>query len=98
MFDCSFYSSVSIDAAMSLRWGWPSGAGLGQGSSGDWASLLKHGGFKDGDEVCAYAKNPVANLAPLAAAQIPLIRIKVINQAMHEFVYTVILYSEQPQP
>ena len=57
---------------MSLRWGWPSGAGQGQGCSGDWASLLKHGGVKDEAEARACAKNPVAYLAPLAAAQIPL--------------------------
>ena len=58
---------------MSLRWGWPSGAGQGQGCSGDWTSLLKHGGVKDEAEARACAKNPVAYLAPPAAAQIPLI-------------------------
>ena len=54
---------------------WPGGKGKGKGSAGDWASLIKHYGFKDEAEALAYKKNPVDNLAPLAAAKIPLIHV-----------------------
>ena len=54
---------------------WPGGKGQGKGSPGDWASLIKHYGFKDEAEALAYKKNPVDNLAPLAAAKIPLIHV-----------------------
>ena len=54
---------------------WPGGKGKGKGSSGDWQSLLKHYGFKDEAEALAYPGNPVDILAPLAAANIPLIHV-----------------------
>ncbi len=54
---------------------WPGGKGKGKGSSGDWQSLLKHYGFKDEAEALAYPGSPVDTLAPLAAANIPLIHV-----------------------
>jgi pimeloyl-ACP methyl ester carboxylesterase len=54
---------------------WPGGKGKGNGSSGDWAALLRNYGFKDEAEALAYKKNPVDELAPLAAAKLPLIHV-----------------------
>ena len=54
---------------------WPGGKGKGTGSAGDWAALIKNYGFKDEAEALAYKKNPIDELAPLAAAKIPLIHV-----------------------
>jgi hypothetical protein len=54
---------------------WPGGKGKGQGSAGDWTSLIKHYGFTNEAEALAFQGNPVDNLAPLARAKIPLIHV-----------------------
>lgn len=54
---------------------WPGGKGKGQGSPGDWNSLLSLYGFKDEAEALAFQGNPVDNLAPLAQAHIPLLHV-----------------------
>ncbi|MCY2924171.1 MAG: alpha/beta hydrolase [Planctomycetota bacterium] len=54
---------------------WPAGKGKGPGSPGDWAKLIQDYHFKDEAEALAYKKNPVDNLAPLAAAKIPIIHL-----------------------
>lgn len=54
---------------------WPGGKGKGKGSPDDWAALIRNYGFKDEAEALAYKKNPVDQLAPLAAAKIPLIHV-----------------------
>lgn len=54
---------------------WPGGKGKGKGSAGDWQSLFTHYGFKDESEALSYPENPVDVLAPLAAANIPLIHV-----------------------
>jgi pimeloyl-ACP methyl ester carboxylesterase len=54
---------------------WPGGKGKGPGSPSDWAALIKNYGFKDESEALAYQKNPIDELAPLAAAKIPLIHV-----------------------
>jgi len=54
---------------------WPGGKGKGSGSPGDWAALLKNYGFKDEAEALAYKKNPVDELAPLAAAKVALLHV-----------------------
>jgi alpha-L-fucosidase 2 len=54
---------------------WPGGKGSGPGSRGDWQALIKDYGFKDEAEALAYQENPVDLLAPLAAANIPLVHV-----------------------
>ncbi len=54
---------------------WPGGFGRGQRSERDWNLVLKWYGFKSDAEAKAYAKNPVDNLAPLAAAKVPLLHV-----------------------
>lgn len=54
---------------------WPGGKGEGPGSTRDWDLVLKQYGFKSETEALAYDKNPVDNLAPLAAAKVPLLHV-----------------------
>ena len=54
---------------------WPGGFGKGKRSANDWKSVLNLYGFRDTDEAKAYTKNPVDNLAPLAAAKVPLLHV-----------------------
>jgi hypothetical protein len=54
---------------------WPGGKGIGRGSAGDWAALLKRYGFKDEAEALACKGNPVDELEALATAKIPPIHV-----------------------
>lgn len=54
---------------------WPGAFGKGKRSDGDWRLVLECYGFKSDAEAKAYDKNPVDNLAPLAAAKIPLLHV-----------------------
>ena len=54
---------------------WPGGFGQGKRSERDWLLVLKLHGFKSDEEAKAYSKNPVDNLAPLAAVQVPLLHV-----------------------
>jgi pimeloyl-ACP methyl ester carboxylesterase len=54
---------------------WPGGFGKGQRSDADWKLVLKLYGIKSDSEAMAYQKNPVDNLAPLAAANVPLLHV-----------------------
>lgn len=54
---------------------WPGGKGKGKGSQGDWDLTLKVYHFASEAEALAYPKNPVDNLAPLAAAKVPLLHV-----------------------
>ena len=54
---------------------WPGGKGKGKGSPRDWRLVLERYGFADDAAALAYAKNPVDNLAPLAAAKVPLLHV-----------------------
>jgi pimeloyl-ACP methyl ester carboxylesterase len=54
---------------------WPGGKGIGKGSAKDWADLIRLYGFRDEAEALAWPGNPVDQLAPLAAAQVPLIHV-----------------------
>ncbi len=54
---------------------WPGAFGKGKRSDGDWKLVLERYGFKNDDEAKAYTKNPVDNLAPLAAAKVPLLHV-----------------------
>ena len=54
---------------------WPGGQGKSRLSRGDWSAVLRSYEFKDEAEALAYTKNPVDNLAPLAAAKIALLHV-----------------------
>jgi pimeloyl-ACP methyl ester carboxylesterase len=54
---------------------WPGGKGKGKGSARDWKLVLERYGFPDEAAALAYTKNPVDNLAPLAAAKVPLLHV-----------------------
>jgi pimeloyl-ACP methyl ester carboxylesterase len=54
---------------------WPGGKGKGKGSARDWKLVLERYEFKDDAAALAYDKNPVDNLAPLAAAKVPLLHV-----------------------
>jgi len=54
---------------------WPGAFGKGKRSDRDWQLVLKEYGFKSDDDARAYSKNPVDNLAPLAAAKVPLLHV-----------------------
>ena len=49
--------------------------GKSEGSAGDWAALIKNYGFKDEAEALAYKKNPIDELALIAASKIVLIHV-----------------------
>jgi pimeloyl-ACP methyl ester carboxylesterase/lysophospholipase L1-like esterase len=53
---------------------WPGGKGTGPGSPDDWERLLAAYDLTD-EEAQTYGGNPVDNLAPLAAAGIPLLHV-----------------------
>lgn len=54
---------------------WPGAFGKGKRSDVDWQRILTLHGFKNDEEAKAYTKNPVDNLAPLAAAKVPLLHV-----------------------
>ncbi len=54
---------------------WPGAFGKGKRSERDWKLVLDLYGFKSDDEAKAYKSNPVDNLAPLAAAKVPLLHV-----------------------
>ncbi len=54
---------------------WPGGKGKGKGSPRDWNLVLECYGFADEAAALAYDKNPIDNLAPLAAANVPLLHV-----------------------
>lgn len=54
---------------------WPGGKGTGKGSPRDWKLVLERYGFQTDEEALAYRGNPVDNLAPLAAAGVPLLHV-----------------------
>jgi acetyl esterase/lipase len=54
---------------------WPGGKGTGKGSPRDWKLVLKTYGFRNEAEAMAYDKNPVDQLASLAAAKVPLLHV-----------------------
>ncbi|MBI1839371.1 MAG: alpha/beta hydrolase [Verrucomicrobia bacterium] len=54
---------------------WPGAFGKGKRSDRDWQLVLERYGFKSDEEAKAYDKNPVDNLAALAAAKIPILHV-----------------------
>jgi pimeloyl-ACP methyl ester carboxylesterase len=68
-------SCVYGDAPVCDFKSWPGGFGKGKRSDRDWELVLERYGFKSDAEAKAYTKNPVDNLAPLAAAKVPLLHV-----------------------
>lgn len=54
---------------------WPGGLGSGPGSPEDWEKAMHVFRFSSREEALAWRGNPVDNLAPLAAAKIPLLHV-----------------------
>jgi len=53
---------------------WPAGRGVGDGNPPEWEACLKAYGFTE-EQALAYDRNPIDQLAPLAAAKIPLLHV-----------------------
>ena len=64
-----------LDAPVCTFHSWPAGFGKGKGSPADWDRCKKIYGLADDDAAKAYKLNPVDNLAPLAAAKIPILSV-----------------------
>ncbi|HMQ23093.1 MAG TPA: prolyl oligopeptidase family serine peptidase, partial [Planctomycetota bacterium] len=60
---------------------WPGGKGRGRGDAATWQALLDEYGFTE-QEALAYDRNPVDTLAPLAQAEIPILHIVSLNDAV----------------
>ncbi len=68
-------SCIYLDAAVCDFKSWPGGKGKGKGSREEWARVLTTYGLPDEAAALAYKGNPVDNLAPLAAAKVPLLNV-----------------------
>jgi pimeloyl-ACP methyl ester carboxylesterase len=68
-------ASIYADAAVCDFKSWPGGKGKGKGSPRDWKLVLERYHFPDEAAALAYEKNPIDNLAPLAAAKVPLLHV-----------------------
>jgi hypothetical protein len=68
-------ASIYGDAPVCDFRSWPGGKGKGPGSRNDWKLVLERYGFADEAQALAYGGNPVDNLAPLAAAGVPLLHV-----------------------
>lgn len=68
-------ASIYADAAVCDFKSWPGGKGKGKGSPRDWKLVLERYGFKSEAEALSYDKNPVDNLAGLAANKVPLLHV-----------------------
>jgi pimeloyl-ACP methyl ester carboxylesterase len=66
---------IYADAAVCDFKSWPGGKGKGKGSKRDWDLVMKVYHFANEAEALAYKGNPVDNLAPLAAAKVPLLHV-----------------------
>lgn len=67
-------AALYVDAPVCDFKSWPAGKGRGKGAPADWTRCLGAYGFTEA-QALAYAGNPVDNLAPLAAARIPIIAV-----------------------
>jgi pimeloyl-ACP methyl ester carboxylesterase len=66
---------IYADAAVCDFKSWPGGKGKGKGSDRDWKLVIERYGFADEAAALAYDKNPIDNLAPLAAKKVPLLHV-----------------------
>jgi lysophospholipase L1-like esterase/pimeloyl-ACP methyl ester carboxylesterase len=65
-------SAIYGDAPVCDIKSWPGGKGKGEGAPVQWAQLLQIYGITEA-QALAYKGNPIDNLAPLAAAKIPIL-------------------------
>jgi hypothetical protein len=66
---------IYADAAVCDFKSWPGGRGKGKGSPRDWELVLRQYHFQSERQALEYRFNPIDNLAPLAAAKIPLLHV-----------------------
>ncbi|HEY9248699.1 MAG TPA: GDSL-type esterase/lipase family protein [Rariglobus sp.] len=67
-------AALYVDAPVCDFKSWPAGHGRGKGSPGDWTRCLQVYGLTE-EQARDYTGNPIDNLAPLAAAKIPIIAV-----------------------
>ena len=67
-------AALYVDAPVCDFKSWPGGKGKGKGGPSDWQGCLKAYGFTEA-QALVYKFNPLDNLAPLAAAKIPIIAV-----------------------
>jgi len=67
-------AALYVDAPVCDFKSWPGGKGRSKGSPQDWQRCLKAYGITE-EQAMAYPQNPLDNLAPLAAAKIPIIAV-----------------------
>lgn len=67
-------AALYVDAPVCDFKSWPAGRGKGKGSPGDWTRCLKVYGLTE-EQALAWPGNPIDNLAPLAAAKIPVVAV-----------------------
>jgi lysophospholipase L1-like esterase/pimeloyl-ACP methyl ester carboxylesterase len=67
-------AALYVDAPVCDFKSWPAGRGTGKGSVADWERCLKAYGLTE-EAALVWPGNPVDNLAPLAAAKIPIIAV-----------------------
>jgi lysophospholipase L1-like esterase/pimeloyl-ACP methyl ester carboxylesterase len=67
-------AALYVDAPVCDFKSWPGGKGKSKGGVSEWQGCLKAYGFTE-EEALAYKFNPLDNLAPLAAAKIPIIAV-----------------------
>lgn len=69
------YGDAPVCDLKSWPGGMPKGRSKATGNAREWPLMLKAYGFRDDAEALAYEHNPIDNLAPLAAAKIPLLHV-----------------------
>ncbi|HYG74033.1 MAG TPA: GDSL-type esterase/lipase family protein [Planctomycetota bacterium] len=67
-------AALYVDAPVCDFKSWPGGKGKGKGSASDWKRCLEVYGLSE-EQALAYKLNPVDNLAPIAAAKIPILSV-----------------------
>lgn len=67
-------AALYVDAPVCDFKSWPGGKGTGEACPDDWKACLKAYGFNE-EQALAYKLNPVDNLAPIAAAKVPIIAV-----------------------
>ena len=75
---CSNASKVGAiygDAPVCDMKSWPGGKGKGDGSPADWSAAISAYHFADETEMLSFQGNPIDALAPLAAADVPVIHV-----------------------
>lgn len=65
---------IYADAPVCDLKSWPAGILTGRGNSGEWPACQKAYGLSE-EEMIAWDKNPIDNLKPIAAANIPLLHV-----------------------